>query len=149
MQNSQIAAVATAISAVALGMFLAVPGNAASPAGAETVAGSVVPVGAEVLSPVVKALSCSPESVRTDASKHFGTPALNGVSTMDTTAWKALEGYLAETGSTAKAAASDFKATNLTVNRVMFTSAGKVTSAVIVDRAAPSLWDWHQAATCT
>jgi hypothetical protein len=148
MRNSQTAAVATAISAVALGMFLAVPGNAVAPAGAETVAGSVVPDGAAVLGPVVKALSCSADSVRTDASKHFGTPALNGVSTVDTTVWKALEGYLAETGSAAKAAPSDFKATNVTVDRVMFTSVGKVTSAVIVDRTSPSLWDWHQAAHC-
>lgn len=146
MQNSQIAAVATAISAVALGMFLAVPGNAASPAGADTVAGNVVPDSGVVVNPVLKALSCSAESVRSDASKHFGTPALNGVSTVDSTASKALEGYLRETGS--KAAPSDFKMAYLTVDRVIFTNVGQVTSAVIVDRATPSLWDWHEAAAC-
>ena len=148
MQNSQIAAVATAISAVALGMVLAVPGNAASPAGSEMVSGSVVAVDAAVLGPAVSALSCSAESVRTEVSKHFGTAALNGVNTVGDSEWKALEGYLRETGSAAKAAPSDFKMARVTVNRVIFTAAGKATSAVVVNRATPSLWDWHQAATC-
>jgi hypothetical protein len=148
MQNSHLAAVATAFSAVALGMVLAVPGNAASPAGSDAIAGSVVPDSGSAVSPAVGALSCTAESVHTEVSKHFGTPALNGVSTVADSAWKALEGYLRETGSSAKADAASFKMTNASVDRVIFTSVGNATSAVVVDRATPSLWDWHQGAGC-
>jgi hypothetical protein len=148
MQNSQIAAVATAISAVALGMVLAVPGNAASPAGSETISGSVVPDVGTSVSPAVDALACTADSVHTEVSKHFGTPALNGVSTVADSEWKALKGYLRETGSAANAAPAEFTMTKVTVDRVIFTTVGKATSAIVVDRATPSLWDWRQGASC-
>lgn len=81
-------------------------------------------------------------------TKHFGTSALNGNSTLGTSPWKALEGYLAETGSTAKALPSDFALVQTNADRVVFTKVGKVTSAVLVDKVTDSLWDWHQGANC-
>lgn len=148
MQNSQIAAVATAISAVALGMFLAVPGNAAAPAGASTIAGSVAGEAPSPLTAAINALSCSADDIRTDISKHFSTSALNGVSTVAPSAREALEGYLAERGALANASPAAFKETVVTADRVIFTNVAKATTAVIVDRTSPSLWDWHFGASC-
>ncbi len=148
MQNSQTAAIATALGAVALGVILAIPSSAASPSASSPVnTPAVAPAGA-VVTPAVAALKCGTAVIRTDVTKHFGTSALNGNSTFGASPWKALEGYLAETGSTAKAAASDFNLVQTTADRVVFTKVGTVTSAVMVDRASASLWDWHQGANC-
>lgn len=147
MQNSSIAAVATAISAVALGMFLAVPGNAAAPAGTNTVSGSVAGDAVSALTPAINALSCGSDAVRTDVSKHFSVAGLNGVSTVAPSAREALAGYLAERGAVADASPAAFKETAVTADRVIFTSLG-ATKAVIVDRTSPTLWDWNIGASC-